>query len=208
MAVRTVGIEEELLLLDPASGAPVALAARVLGESGLLGQADGGEGASGAEPIILGDRGPLVGLAQRRDVLANLARLRTEAELVAGEIDNFRVIGADAAQGAFLPPVLLHCADPRHATGVHEIEAFGPVCTVMGYDGLDDAVALANRGGGSLVASIYTHDAATAAELTFGIGSFHGRMVFIDRDCAREQTGHGSPLPQIVHGGPGRAGGG
>jgi oxepin-CoA hydrolase/3-oxo-5,6-dehydrosuberyl-CoA semialdehyde dehydrogenase len=152
--------------------------------------------------------GPLVGLAQRRDVLTNVEKLRTEAELVAGEIDNFRVIDADAARGAFLPPLLLHCPDPRRATGVHEIEAFGPVCTVMGYDGLDDAVALANRGGGSLVASVYTHDAATAAELTFGIGSFHGRMVFIDRDCAKEQTGHGSPMPQMVHGGPGRAGGG
>ncbi|WP_426443248.1 phenylacetic acid degradation bifunctional protein PaaZ [Bradyrhizobium genosp. P] len=152
--------------------------------------------------------GPLVGLTQRHDVLANLAKLRTEAELVAGDIDHLRPIDADASRGAFLPPILLHCSNPQGATAVHEIEAFGPICTVMGYDGLDDAVALANRGGGSLVASVYTHDAATAAELTFGIGSFHGRMVFIDRDCAQEQTGHGSPLPQMVHGGPGRAGGG
>jgi oxepin-CoA hydrolase / 3-oxo-5,6-dehydrosuberyl-CoA semialdehyde dehydrogenase len=152
--------------------------------------------------------GPLVGLVQRHDVLANLAKLRTEAELVAGDIDNFRPIEADASRGAFLPPILLHCANPQAATAVHEIEAFGPICTVMGYDDLDDAIALANRGGGSLVASVYTHDTATAAELTFGIGSFHGRMVFIDRDCAAEQTGHGSPLPQMVHGGPGRAGGG
>ena len=152
--------------------------------------------------------GPLVGLSQRSDVLTNLKQLRTEAEIVAGDIDNFRPIQADASRGAFVPPILLHCSDPRGATRVHEIEVFGPVCTVMGYDGLDDAVALANRGGGSLVASVYTHDAATAAEFTFGIGSFHGRMVFIDRDCAKEQTGHGSPLPQMVHGGPGRAGGG
>jgi oxepin-CoA hydrolase/3-oxo-5,6-dehydrosuberyl-CoA semialdehyde dehydrogenase len=152
--------------------------------------------------------GPLVGLAQRSDVLANLHKLRTEAEIVAGDIDDFRPIQADASRGAFLPPILLHCPNPQDAARVHEIEAFGPVCTVMGYDGLDDAVALANRGGGSLVASVYTHDTATAAELTFGIGTFHGRMVFIDRDCAKEQTGHGSPLPQMVHGGPGRAGGG
>lgn len=152
--------------------------------------------------------GPLVGLAQRRDVLANLAKLRTEAKIVAGETDNFRVIDADAERGAFLPPILLHCPDPRRAINVHEIEAFGPICTIMGYDGLDDAIALANRGGGSLVASVYTHDTAIAAELTFGIGSFHGRMIFIDRDCAKEQTGHGSPMPQMVHGGPGRAGGG
>jgi oxepin-CoA hydrolase/3-oxo-5,6-dehydrosuberyl-CoA semialdehyde dehydrogenase len=152
--------------------------------------------------------GPLVGLAQRSDVLANLHKLRSEAEIVAGDIDDFRPIQADASRGAFLPPILLHCPNPRDAACVHEIEAFGPVCTVMGYDGLEDAVALANRGGGSLVASVYTHDTATAAELTFGIGTFHGRMVFIDRDCAKEQTGHGSPLPQMVHGGPGRAGGG
>jgi oxepin-CoA hydrolase/3-oxo-5,6-dehydrosuberyl-CoA semialdehyde dehydrogenase len=152
--------------------------------------------------------GPLVGLAQRSDVLANLNKLRAEAEIVAGDIDDFQPIQADASRGAFLPPILLHCPNPRDAARVHEIEAFGPICTVMGYDSLDDAVALANRGGGSLVASVYTHDTATAAELTFGIGSFHGRMVFIDRDCAKEQTGHGSPLPQMVHGGPGRAGGG
>jgi oxepin-CoA hydrolase/3-oxo-5,6-dehydrosuberyl-CoA semialdehyde dehydrogenase len=152
--------------------------------------------------------GPLVGLDQRRDVVANLEKLRAETELVAGDLDNFPVIGADALRGAFLPPIILHCADPRRATAVHEIEAFGPVCTVMGYDDLEDAVTLANRGGGSLVASVYTHDTATATELTFGIGSFHGRMVFIDRDCAKEQTGHGSPMPQMVHGGPGRAGGG
>jgi oxepin-CoA hydrolase/3-oxo-5,6-dehydrosuberyl-CoA semialdehyde dehydrogenase len=152
--------------------------------------------------------GPLVGLAQRSDVLSHLKQLRTEAEIVAGDIDNFQVMQADAARGAFVPPILLHCPNPKDASRVHEIEAFGPICTIMGYDGLEDAVALTNRGGGSLVASVYTHDTATAAELAFGIGSFHGRMVFIDRDCAKEQTGHGSPLPQMVHGGPGRAGGG
>jgi len=152
--------------------------------------------------------GSLVGLAQRRDVLAHVAKLRGEAELVSGDPDNFTVEGADATRGAFVPPLLLHCATPRKAASVHEIEAFGPVCTVMGYDGLDDAIALANRGGGSLVASLYTHDIKTAADLAFGIGTFHGRLVVIDRDCGKEQTGHGSPMPQMVHGGPGRAGGG
>jgi oxepin-CoA hydrolase/3-oxo-5,6-dehydrosuberyl-CoA semialdehyde dehydrogenase len=152
--------------------------------------------------------GPLVGLEQRRDVLAQFAKLRSETELVYGDPDHFAVEGADARRGAFVPPLLLHCPDPVHASGVHEVEAFGPVCTVMAYDTLDDAIALANRGGGSLVASVYTHDTRTAADLVFGIGSFHGRLVMIDRDCAREQTGHGSPLPQMVHGGPGRAGGG
>ncbi len=145
--------------------------------------------------------GPLVGLGQRSDVLAHVTKLRTEAELVAGDPDNFPLVDADARRGAFVPPLLLHCAKPVAATAVHEIEAFGPVCTVMGYDELDQAIALTNRGGGSLVASVYTHDIQAAAELTFGIGSFHGRVAIIDRDCATEHTGHGSPMPQMVHGG-------
>ncbi|MES2030682.1 MAG: phenylacetic acid degradation bifunctional protein PaaZ [Pseudomonadota bacterium] len=152
--------------------------------------------------------GPLVGLDQRRDVLTHVAKLRNEAELVSGDPDHFSVEGADAARGAFVPPLLLHCANPAAAISVHEIEAFGPVCTVMGYGALADAITLANRGGGSLVASVYTHDTKIASDLVFGIGSFHGRLVMIDRDCAKEQTGHGSPMPQMVHGGPGRAGGG
>jgi len=152
--------------------------------------------------------GPVVGLDQRRDVLAHVATLRGEAELVAGNPDHFVVEGADPVRGAFVPPLLLHCADPVKATQVHAVEAFGPVSTVMGYDGLDQAIALANRGEGSLVASIYTHDPRIATDLTFGISTFHGRLVVIDRDCAKEQTGHGSPMPQTLHGGPGRAGGG
>lgn len=152
--------------------------------------------------------GPLVGLGQRSDVLAHVAKLRAEAELVAGDPGNFALLDADAKRGAFVPPLLLHCAKPLAATAVHEIEAFGPVSTVMGYDDLDQAIALTNRGGGSLVASIYTHDVPAATELAFGIGSFHGRVAIIDRDCASEHTGHGSPMPQMVHGGPGRAGGG
>ncbi|MBR1221227.1 phenylacetic acid degradation bifunctional protein PaaZ [Bradyrhizobium sp. U87765 SZCCT0131] len=152
--------------------------------------------------------GPVVGQSQRRDVLAHVAKLRQEAELVAGDPDNFAVEGADKVRGAFIPPLLLHCADPVRAQAVHSVEAFGPVATVMGYDGLDQAITLANRGGGSLVASVYTHDPRVASDLVFGIGAFHGRLVLIDRDCAKEQTGHGSPMPHMVHGGPGRAGGG
>lgn len=152
--------------------------------------------------------GPLVGLGQRSDVLAHVAKLRKEAELVAGDPDNFPLIDADAKRGAFVPPLLLHCAKPMTATAVHEVEAFGPVSTVMGYNDLGQAITLVNRGGGSLVASVYTHDLPTATELAFGIGSFHGRVAIFDRDCATEHTGHGSPMPQMVHGGPGRAGGG
>ena len=152
--------------------------------------------------------GPLVGLDQRRDVLDRVAALRTEAEFVAGDPDNFDVEGADRMRGAFVPPLLLHCVDPMRASKVHAVEAFGPVATVMGYDGLDQAITLANRGDGSLVASVYTHDQRTAADIVFGLSAFHGRLVLIDRDCAKEQTGHGSPMPHMMHGGPGRAGGG
>jgi oxepin-CoA hydrolase/3-oxo-5,6-dehydrosuberyl-CoA semialdehyde dehydrogenase len=152
--------------------------------------------------------GPVADLAQRSDVLARVKTLRAEAELVAGDPDNFDVQGADVRRGAFLPPMLLHCADPIRANSIHTVEAFGPVCTVMGYDTVESAMALANRGGGSLVASVYTHDPKIASDIVFGIASFHGRLVLIDRDCAREQTGHGSPMPQMMHGGPGRAGGG
>lgn len=167
------------------------------------------------EKVVIGNpeqdnvrMGPVVGLDQRRDVLNHVKALRTEAQLVAGDPDNFDIEGADVVRGAFVPPILLHCANPIQATKVHSVEAFGPVSTVMGYSDLDEAVTLTNRGGGSLVASVYTHDPKVASDLVFGVSSFHGRLVLIDRDCAKEQTGHGSPMPQMVHGGPGRAGGG
>jgi oxepin-CoA hydrolase/3-oxo-5,6-dehydrosuberyl-CoA semialdehyde dehydrogenase len=161
------------------------------------------------DPALEGVRmGPLVGLDQRRDVLAQIERLRTESEIVIGDLKNFAVAGADRERGAFLPPLLLHCADPIKASKVHAIEAFGPVSTVMGYDGLDQAIALAKRGEGSLVASLYSNDPDVTRDLVFGMASFHGRLIVINRDCAKEQTGHGSPLPHLVHGGPGRAGGG
>jgi oxepin-CoA hydrolase / 3-oxo-5,6-dehydrosuberyl-CoA semialdehyde dehydrogenase len=161
------------------------------------------------DPGLEGVRmGPVVGRGQREGVLAQVQRLASEADIVCGDLDGFTVEGADRERGAFLPPILLHCPDPIRARHVHECEAFGPVSTVMPYDGLDEAVALANRGEGSLVASLYTHDPQVAADLVFGVGAFHGRLLVVDRDCAREHTGHGSPLPHLVHGGPGRAGGG
>ena len=141
--------------------------------------------------------GPLVGLAQRSDVLAHVAKLRTEAELVAGDPDNFELVDADAKRGAFVPPLLLHCAKPLAATAVHEIEAFGPVCTVMGYDDLDQAIALTNRGGGSLVASVYTHDIPAATELAFGIGSFHGRGAKKQHESAHDTNRQSEPQPQM-----------
>ncbi len=149
--------------------------------------------------------GALVSLGQRADVEARLAELARETRVAFAAQP--APIGADE-RGAFVAPTLLVCEDPAAARAVHEIEAFGPVATLMPYRSLADAVALLNRGGGSLVMSLFTHDAEIAREVILGAGSFHGRVIVIDRDCAKESTGHGSPLPVLVHGGPGRAGGG
>ena len=151
--------------------------------------------------------GALASQRQRRDVHSKIDILKTECTQIFGS-DEFAVSGADAKKGAFISPVLLHCDTPQTATKIHEVEAFGPVSTVMPYDDVEDAIALANRGLGSLVVSVFTHDTATATEFLIGSGSFHGRMLFADRDSAKESTGHGSPMPHLVHGGPGRAGGG
>ena len=152
--------------------------------------------------------GALVSQAQKRDVLEKAAIIGTEATRVFGDPDNFEVLGAEADTGAFLPPMLYHCADPDAAIRVHETEAFGPVSTVMGYEDLAHAAAIANRGQGSLVASVITHDPAVARQMVLEAGAFHGRLYFNDRTSMKEATGHGSPLPHMVHGGPGRAGGG
>ena len=125
-----------------------------------------------------------------------------------GDPAHVEVRGADAKTGAFLSPLLLRCSDPHAATRVHEVEAFGPVSTLMPYRDLDDAIALARRGHGSLVMSLFTYDTEVAARVVAGAGPWHGRVLIADRDSARESTGHGSPLPNLIHGGPGRAGGG
>ncbi len=152
--------------------------------------------------------GALVSNGQKRDVLEKAALLATEADRIFGNPDDFTVEGADAEKGAFVPPMLFHCAAPDTAQHVHASEAFGPVSTLMGYRDLDHAIALANKGQGSLVASVITHDAEIAREVAMGAGAFHGRLYFNNRDSMGEATGHGSPLPHMVHGGPGRAGGG
>lgn len=152
--------------------------------------------------------GALVSNSQKRDVLAKAAMIGTEAERVYGNPEAFEVQGADADAGAFLPPMLFHCADPDNAQRVHDTEAFGPVSTIMGYRDLDHAIALLNRGQGSLVASVITHDPQTARDVALGAGALHGRLYFNNRDSMAEATGHGSPMPHMVHGGPGRAGGG
>ena len=152
--------------------------------------------------------GALVSNDQKRDVLAKTAIIAREAERVFGDPEDFDVAGADANAGAFLPPMLFHCANPDSATRIHDTEAFGPVSTVMGYEDVDHAIRLVNRGEGSLVASIITHDPQVARRVTMGAGAFHGRLYFNNRDSMKGSTGHGSPLPHMVHGGPGRAGGG
>jgi len=106
-----------------------------------------------------------------------------------------------------MAPVVLRCERPLDAVNVHEVEAFGPVTTLMPYDTIADAAEITNRGEGSLVASIFSYDAQAADDLVLGISAFHGRVLVVDRECAKEQTGHGSPLAPLVHGGPGRAGG-
>ena len=152
--------------------------------------------------------GALVSNSQKRDVLEKAEIIGQEAERVFGDPENFSVDGADAEKGAFVPPMLFHCADPDNASRVHDTEAFGPVSTIMGYRDLDHAIDLANRGQGSLVASVITHDPAVARDVAIGAGAYHGRLYFNNRDSMKESTGHGSPLPHMVHGGPGRAGGG
>ncbi|MCV2887897.1 phenylacetic acid degradation bifunctional protein PaaZ [Ruegeria aquimaris] len=149
--------------------------------------------------------GALVSGGQKADVLAKAAIIGQEAELVFTMDPG---LSGDLANGAFVPPMLFHCADPDRAQRVHDTEAFGPVSTVMGYRDMDHAVTLANRGGGSLVTSLITHDADVARDVVMGAGAFHGRIYINNRDSMKESTGHGSPLPHMVHGGPGRAGGG
>ncbi|MRJ75900.1 phenylacetic acid degradation bifunctional protein PaaZ [Aeromicrobium sp. SMF47] len=150
--------------------------------------------------------GALASLAQRDDVRKAISTLRSSAEIVFGDPDRVDVVGADAERGAFMSPVLLRAT--AGATEPHEVEAFGPVSTVITYESLDEAIALAALGRGSLAGSLVTHDPQVARQVTLGLAPWHGRLLVLDRDDAPESTGHGSPLPVLVHGGPGRAGGG
>ena len=152
--------------------------------------------------------GAVVSASQKRDVLEKAALISEETERVFGNPDDFTVDGADRDKGAFVPPMLFHCAAPDLAERVHDTEAFGPVSTIMPCRDLPHAVSLLNKGKGSLVASVITNDPDTAREITMGAAAFHGRLYFNNRQSMGEATGHGSPLPHMVHGGPGRAGGG
>lgn len=152
--------------------------------------------------------GALAGRQQREQVKENVQKLLASAQLVYGSLDSVEVIDADAQKGAFLSPLLLLNEQPFKSESVHDIEAFGPVSTIMPYNGIDEAIQLAKKGKGSLCCSIVTADDRLATEFVVGAATHHGRILVLNRDNARESTGHGSPLPLLIHGGPGRAGGG
>jgi len=165
--------------------------------------------------VVVGDpsvdgvkMGALASKSQQADVAERVALLRQSAELVFGGSADFAPVGEGVAQGAFFQPTLLLCQKPLTTDSVHDVEAFGPVSTLMPYDSLDEALALAKRGKGSLVGSLVTKTPAVAAQVVPFVAAYHGRLHVLDRESAAESTGHGSPLPMLKHGGPGRAGGG
>lgn len=161
------------------------------------------------DPQVEGVRmGALVSREQVEEVKQRVGELTESAQLVYGSMDQLDLTGADPEKGAFLCPLLLREDRPFDNQAVHEIEAFGPVSTLMPYKDLEEAVHLSKMGKGSLVTSIATHDEQVARNFVLGAASYHGRIMILNRDMAAENTGHGSPLPMLVHGGPGRAGGG
>lgn len=152
--------------------------------------------------------GPLAGIAQRNEVREKVQQLAKSQSIVIGDMDHFEVMGADKEKGAFLPPLIFLNTDPFTNTDCHNIEAFGPVSTIIPYKDTDEAIELARMGKGSLVCSVVTASDDIAKEIVLGTASMHGRVLVLNADCAKESTGHGSPMPLLVHGGPGRAGGG
>ncbi len=152
--------------------------------------------------------GSLAGQTQRQEVKQQLEKLLTNSEIVYGSVDEVDVMDADAGTGAFMSPVLLMNQQPFTSAAVHEVEAFGPVSTIMPYKNRDEAIELSKKGKGSLCSSVVTANDRIATEYVLGAGAYHGRILVLNNDCAKESTGHGSPLPLLVHGGPGRAGGG
>jgi oxepin-CoA hydrolase / 3-oxo-5,6-dehydrosuberyl-CoA semialdehyde dehydrogenase len=152
--------------------------------------------------------GALAGKSQRDEVKGQVQKLLAATQIIYGSLDSVEVIDADPEKGAFMSPLLLMAEDPYHSEPVHNIEAFGPVSTIMPYKGVDEAVELSRKGKGSLCCSIVTNDGKIAKEFVVGASTHHGRILVLNSECAKENTGHGSPLPLLIHGGPGRAGGG
>ena len=161
------------------------------------------------DPAIEGVRmGSLAGNPQLVEVSERVNELAESQNIIYGDLEHFDVIGADKNKGAFIPPILFFNDKPFEKMDCHNIEAFGPVSTILPYKNLDEAIELARMGKGSLVCSIITADDKIAREFTVNAASMHGRILILNRECAKESTGHGSPMPLLTHGGPGRAGGG
>jgi oxepin-CoA hydrolase / 3-oxo-5,6-dehydrosuberyl-CoA semialdehyde dehydrogenase len=152
--------------------------------------------------------GSLAGEGQRTEVREQVQKLLASSQIIYGSLDSVQVLDADAQKGAFISPILLLNENPLTSKEVHEVEAFGPVSTLMPYKNLDEAILLSKMGKGSLCSSIVTADASIAKNYVVNAATHHGRILVLNDECAKESTGHGSPLPLLVHGGPGRAGGG
>src|SRR6185312_12476880 len=152
--------------------------------------------------------GALAGQSQKKEVLEQVQKLLASSQILYGSLDSVELIDADNKKGAFMSPLLLKNEKPFTSDEVHNVEAFGPVSTIMPYKNFDEAIALAKLGKGSLCSSLVTTNEQLARDFILGAGTFHGRILVLNMDCAKESTGHGSPLPMLIHGGPGRAGGG
>ncbi|MFM7671413.1 MAG: phenylacetic acid degradation bifunctional protein PaaZ [Bacteroidota bacterium] len=152
--------------------------------------------------------GSLAGQSQREEVRAQVNILLKDSKLIYGSLEEVEVVDADSKNGAFLSPLLLLNETPWQTTSVHEVEAFGPVSTLMPYEGIEEAIELSKLGKGSLCSTIVTADTSLATRYVIGAATHHGRILVLNNECAKESTGHGSPLPLLIHGGPGRAGGG
>jgi oxepin-CoA hydrolase / 3-oxo-5,6-dehydrosuberyl-CoA semialdehyde dehydrogenase len=152
--------------------------------------------------------GSLAGQSQRVEVMSQVQKLLASSQILYGSLDSVDLIDADNKKGAFISPLLLKNEHPFSNQEAHNIEAFGPVSTLMPFMNIDEAIALAKLGKGSLCSTVVTANEKFAKEFVLGSGTYHGRILVLNRDCAKESTGHGSPLPMLTHGGPGRAGGG
>jgi oxepin-CoA hydrolase/3-oxo-5,6-dehydrosuberyl-CoA semialdehyde dehydrogenase len=161
------------------------------------------------DPSVEGVRmGALAGSEQKIEVTEKVLQLAKSQEIVYGSLEEFEVTGADKNKGAFISPILFLNDDPFNKTDCHNLEAFGPVSTILPYKTIDEAIELARMGKGSLVCSIITNDMKIAEQFVLGAASMHGRILVLNEACSKESTGHGSPMPLLTHGGPGRAGGG
>lgn len=167
------------------------------------------DGTKIGDPSVEGTKmGPLAGRDQVNDVREAVEKLTKESKIVYGNLDNFEINGGSKELGAFFPAMLLLCDNPLTAVAPHSIEAFGPVSTILPYKDIHEAIEIVKLGQGSLVGSVFTSDNNFGKDIFFATASYHGRMLIINKESAKESTGHGSPMPQLVHGGPGRAGGG